>query len=80
MCIGLTILFREYFNRQGNVWKVLAKSQYTAYIIHPIIVLLFQAILFNLGLPPFIKFLLVTLASIPVTFLISNWVRRPLRL
>jgi len=80
MCIGLTVLFREYFNRQGNLWKVMAKSQYAAYIFHPMVVLLFQAIMLNFSLPPFIKFLLVTLASIPVTFLVSNWVRRPLGL
>jgi glucans biosynthesis protein C len=80
MCIGLTVLFREYFNTQGNLGKVMAKNQYAAYIIHPIIVLLFQDILLSLYLPPFIKFVLATLASVPVTFLVSNWIRKPLRL
>ena len=80
MCIGLTVLFREYFNLQGYLWKAMAKSQYAAYILHPLVVLLFQAILLSLDLPPFIKFTLATLASIPVTFLVSNWLRKPLRL
>ncbi len=80
MCIGLVVLFREQFNKQGNLWKEMAKNQYAAYILHPGIVLLFQAILLNLDLAPFIKFVLATTASIPVTFLVSNWVRKPLRL
>ncbi len=34
MCIGLTVLFREYLNSQGHFGSILAKSQYAAYIFH----------------------------------------------
>ncbi|MRR29755.1 hypothetical protein EG834_05420 [bacterium] len=80
MCIGLIVLFREYFNRQGSLWSLLAKSQLAAYVLHPLIVLPFQYLLLGLTLAPFTKFLLATLASVPVTFLASHWLRRPLRL
>lgn len=79
-CIGLTILFREKFNFQGDVSKVLAQSQYGAYIFHVLLVLVFQFMVLGLPLPPFVKFTLVTLAAVPTTFLFSNWVRKPLHL
>ena len=80
MCIGLTVVFREYFNRQGSRWSVLAKSQFAAYVLHPMVVLPFQYILLGFALAPFTKFRLATLASIPVTFLVSSWLRKPLHL
>jgi glucan biosynthesis protein C len=79
-CIGLTVLFREKFNFQGNFGKVIAQSQYGAYIFHVVLVLLFQFLVIGLAMPPFVKFVLVTLASVPATFLFSNWVRKPLHL
>lgn len=80
MCIGLTVLFREYFNAQGNLGSVLAKSQYAAYIFHVPVVLLFQYLALGFDWPPFVKFAAVTLLSVPTTFLYSNWARKPLRL
>jgi glucan biosynthesis protein C len=79
-CIGLTVLFREKFNFQGNLGKIMAQSQYGAYIFHVLLVLLFQFLVLGLDLSPFVKFVLVTLAAVPTTFLFSNWVRKPLHL
>lgn len=79
-CIGLVVLFREKFNFQGNLGKVMAQSQYGAYIFHVLLVLVFQFLVLSLALPPFVKFALVTLASVPATFLFSHWVRKPLHL
>jgi glucan biosynthesis protein C len=80
MCIGLTVLFREKLNLQGRIGKAMAQSQYAAYIFHVPIILLFQSMMLHVELPPFAKFALVTLASVPLTFLFSHWVRKPLRL
>jgi glucan biosynthesis protein C len=79
-CIGLTVLFREKLNFQGNIGKIMAQSQYGAYIFHVLLVLVFQFLVISLALPPFVKFVLVTLAAVPTTFLFSNWVRKPLHL
>jgi glucan biosynthesis protein C len=35
VCIGLLVLFREHWNRQGRLAKGLAGSSYTVYLIHP---------------------------------------------
>lgn len=80
MCIGLTVLFREYFNSQGNLRSILAKSQYASYIFHVPVVLLFQYLALGFDWSPFVKFAVVTLFSVPTTFLFSNWVRKPLGL
>jgi len=80
MCIGLTILFREVFDTQGRLGKAMAQSQYAAYIFHVPFVLLFQYVVTGLALLPIAKFALVTLASVPATFLFSYGVRKPLSL
>jgi glucan biosynthesis protein C len=80
MCIGLTVLFREILDRQGRLARVMAQSQYAAYIFHVPVVLLLQYLAINLALLPFAKFALVTLVAVPATFLFSRWVRNPLRL
>jgi len=80
MCIGLTVLFREKFNLQGRIGKAMAQSQYGAYIFHVLFVLLFQFLVISIAMPPFVKFIVVTLAAVPTTFLFSYWVRKPLHL
>lgn len=80
MSIGLLVLFRDYFNAQGPLGKALGQSQYAAYLFHVPVVIMFQFAVLGLALPPFAKFALVTLASVPVTFWFSHWVRKPLHL
>lgn len=80
MCIGLTVWFREKFDFQGKLGNTLAKSQYAAYIFHVPVVILFQFLVLGLALPPFVKFTIVTLLSVPATFWFSNWVRKPMGL
>jgi len=80
MCIGLTVLFRERANIQTRLTKWLAQAQYATFIIHVFPVLAFQALLAGLVAPPLAKFAMVTLASIPVAFLIGGLIRKPLRL
>jgi fucose 4-O-acetylase-like acetyltransferase len=80
MCIGLTVLFREKFDFQGKISKAMAQGQYGAYIFHVLFVLLFQFLVLALPITPFIKFVLVTLAAVPTTFLFSYWVKKPLHL
>lgn len=78
MCIGLTVLFRDMVNAQGPVGREMARSTYTAYMIHVFVVILFQYLALGLIASPFIKFLLVTLITVPVAFLLASLIRRPL--
>lgn len=80
MVLGLAVLFREKFFFQGQLGKPLAQSQCAAYIFHVPILTLFQGLMLSVQLPPLTKFALVTAVSIPVTFLFSSCVRKPLRL
>ncbi len=80
LCIGLTVLFRERLNLGGRLAKALGQSTYAVYIFHIFFVLLVQFALLSLPLPPLVKFGLVTVAAIVLSFLFSNWVRKPLRL
>jgi glucan biosynthesis protein C len=77
LCIGLLFLFREKLNRQNRWTKAMAEGQYAAYLFHFPIVLLIQYPMANAALSPFSKFLLVTAAAVPLTFLFAHWIRRP---
>jgi fucose 4-O-acetylase-like acetyltransferase len=74
ICIGLVILFRERVNWSGGLARALGRSQYAAYI------LAVQYAALQLRLPPLSKFALVTLVSVPATFAIAHWARKPLHL
>jgi peptidoglycan/LPS O-acetylase OafA/YrhL len=77
LCIGLLYLFRERLHRQNRWTKAMAEGQYAAYLFHFPIVVLIQYTLAKAALSPFTKFLLVTAAAVPLTFLFANLIRRP---
>jgi glucans biosynthesis protein C len=80
MCIGLTILFRDMVNGQSSIGREMARSTYAAYILHVFIVILLQYFALGLAASPLLKFILVTLVAVPVSFLLASLIRRPLRL
>jgi fucose 4-O-acetylase-like acetyltransferase len=80
MCIGLTVLFRDLWNWQNTLMKKAGQAQYATYVFHIGVVLLFQWLAMPLAAPPLVKFLLVSLVSVPVSFLVGYWVRKPLRM
>jgi len=80
MCIGWTVLFRDKVNAQGPVAKEMAQSTYAAYMLHVFVAILFQYLALGLTASPLLKFLLVTLVTVPVSFLLASLIRRPLRL
>ncbi len=75
MCIGLLVLFREAFNGQRALGKVLAANQYSAYFWHPLLIVAIQMAALALPWGPFAKFALVTVVGVPVVFLWS-WLMR----
>jgi peptidoglycan/LPS O-acetylase OafA/YrhL len=80
MCIGLTVVFRDLWNRQSVLGKKMARGQYATYVFHIGVVLLFQWALMGLAAAPFVKFVLASLLSVPAAFMLGYWVRKPLRL
>jgi surface polysaccharide O-acyltransferase-like enzyme len=76
MCIGLTYLFRRYWNRQGQLAKFLSPNAYTAYIIHAPVITFTALVLRNVDLYPLLKFGLAVLIALPLCFVLSNLVRK----
>jgi glucan biosynthesis protein C len=76
MIVGLVVLFRERFNRQGPLAQAAASSSYTVYIIHAPIIILFALAIRNVYLYPLLKFAVAALITIPITFALANVLRQ----
>jgi len=76
MTVGLIVLFRERFNRQGPLARAAAASSYTVYIIHAPIIILFALAVRNLPLYPLLKFAVAALVTIPIAFAVANLLRK----
>jgi hypothetical protein len=76
LCVGLPVLFREREHLFDRL-KPLSPAAYGAYVIHVVPVLVgLQFALVNVDLDPFIKFALVTLLGVPLSFALAAGLRR----
>jgi len=75
MTVGLIVLFRERFNRQGRISQMASASSYTVYIIHAPIIVLFALAFKGVHLYPLLKFALAALVTIPITFALAHLLR-----
>jgi len=80
MCIGLTVFFRDSINGMIPLSREMAANTYAAYMIHVFVAVFFQSLALGLAAPPLIKFFLVSLITVPVSYLLASLIRRPLRL
>ncbi len=76
MCIGLIYLFRRYLNRQGRLAKFLSPNAYIAYIIHAQVIVATALVLRNVDLYPLLKFGLVALIGVSLSFVLGNLIRK----
>ena len=76
LCIGLLILAREVCNRQGRIGRALAAGSYATYVVHLWPVIGLQFALTGVALPPLVKFAVVTLAAVPLSFVLGGLIRR----
>ena len=76
MCIGLIYLFRRYLNRQGRLAKFLSPNAYIAYIIHAQVIVATALALRNVDLYPLLKFGLVALIGVSLSFALGNLIRK----
>ncbi len=74
-CVGLLTLARERCNGQGRLARALSANAYAVYVIHIWPVVGLQFAVANVGLPPFAKFALVTLAAVPLCFALGRLLR-----
>jgi hypothetical protein len=80
MCVAMSItvvyLFRRYANQQGQIAAWASRNAYTAYLIHEPIIASTALAIADLALYPLLKFTLVALVTVPLTFLLSALIRK----
>jgi Acyltransferase family len=77
MCVGLLVLLRDYGQTLTARLRGFAPNAYGAYVLHvmPVVVGL-QFALAQVAIDPFVKFLLVTVAGVPLSFWLAATARR----
>lgn len=78
MCIALLALFKDRFNSQGPIAKALANDSFTVYLIHIPIIVFLQYLLTGLAVDSHIKFAIVGVTGVLLSFAISHYVIRRL--
>jgi len=72
---ALLSVFSRRFNHQGTVARAMAGDSFTAYIIHPVILILLAMALAGLVLPQVAKFAIVLPLAIFLTFALAHLIR-----
>jgi membrane-bound acyltransferase YfiQ involved in biofilm formation len=79
VCTGFSLFFllaaRKYLNHENRLVTLLSVNSYSAYIIHPILVVLFTVLLEPLQVAPFIKFMVVCVLA-PVFCFAASYLLR----
>jgi glucan biosynthesis protein C len=76
LVIGLLVVFRKRYNRQGSLAKALSASAYTVYLIHAPVIVFLALALRGISLYPLLKFALVAPLAVALCFLIANYLRK----
>ena len=81
MCgVGLSlyflVLFRERFNKQGKWAGFFSANAFAVYVFHPPVLIAISRMMGGLQWPPLLKFVILTLLSIVVTYALCAWVIR----
>ncbi len=76
MILGLLVFFREHVDSSGPLGARLASSVYGVYLVHVYVVVGLQVAIVGLPWGPLTKFLIVTLASLALTFALIDTLRR----
>jgi len=74
--LRLLVLFRERFATQGTLARRVSRSAYTAYIIHPFLVVCGTVLVARLAIDPLLQFPLLCVLAVTSTFALSDVVRR----
>lgn len=76
LSIGLLTLFREFVASPPRLVLMMAPAAYGVYIIHVFLVVPLQFAVIGLSAAPLLKFALVVLLAIPITFALAALLRR----
>jgi len=76
VCLGLTVWFREKFNRQGRLTQWLSDNCFAVYMFHPPVLIAVTLALQGWAAPKPLKFLTTTVLGVVLTYLASSLVLR----
>ena len=80
LCVGISmkllLVFRKRLNRENRLSKTLARSSYTAYILHPFFVVYGTYLMTHLPLDPMLRFLIHAPLAIATCYFVSNLIWR----
>jgi len=76
VCLGLTVLYREKFNTQGAVAKVLTDNAFAVYVLHPPVVIALARALHPFDAPALVKFVMLTILAFVATLALGALLRR----
>lgn len=75
-CAAYLTTAKVIFTRKSRFWDIITLNAFTIYLIHYVFIIWGQYILLNLAISVFIKFLIVTLSSVSISFLISHYLHK----
>lgn len=76
MALALLTFFRARFNGTGRVWRFLSGGAYSAYLIHPLILVAVGLALSGLTAHPLLKFALAAAIALPLCFGCAALIRK----
>jgi hypothetical protein len=76
MSIGLLSFFKEKINFHNTVLKVLSDNSFAVYVFHAPVVISIALLLRPVLLAPLLKFLILIITGIPVTFAVTHFIFR----
>ena len=74
--IWLLFFFMTRYNKQNSLLSWMAPNVYAAYIFHQVVVVVVMIPLLNSSLPSVAKFFIVSIISVPLSFLLSYLVKK----
>jgi hypothetical protein len=75
-CLGLLVVFRDRWNRQGPFARFMSNNAFAVYVFHAPILIAITLLLRRLALTPFENFLLAAVITVPICFLGGEFVFR----
>lgn len=74
--LGLIVLFRERFNIQGYAARFMSANAFAVYLFHPPILIALALMLHFIAVPGLVKFALLTMLSVVVSFVAAEFLFR----
>jgi glucans biosynthesis protein C len=74
--LGLVVLYRDHFNRQGRASQFLSDNAFAVFVFHPPVLIAITRLMHDLPASPGLKFLAATVLGATATFLLAAFVVR----